>query len=230
MMEKDASKRYKTAEKLDRRLEHCIGDVHLEKRARQTGGRRSLALLISDIPRVPLLVGAGLVSFALAVATYVVVSSGEADADNLVNEVEVASAPPTPSEEDPTYELVRLDSVPQGAEVWFDGAQLGQTPLEVPRPPGSRMQVELRMEDYVTAHAEVSAGGNLRVVQLERAPQVVAEAEADDGGDEEAETASRRRRRRRSGGMRRSSTMEESAQETMASPPAMMNDPYERWD
>ncbi len=229
MMEKDASKRYRTAEKLDRRLEQCIGDVHLEKRARQTGGRRSLALLISDVPRIPLLIGAGLVSFALAVATYVVVSSGAADAAPMVEELEVASPPSVEAAQDTTYEVVRLDSVPQGAEVWFDGAQLGQTPLEVPRPPGSRMQVELRLPDYLTAHAEVRAGGNLRVVQLEREPQAAAEVQQ---ADAESASESEHRRRRRRSGMRRTQAMQESTAETMTThtTPAMMDDPYERWD
>jgi serine/threonine-protein kinase len=229
MIEKDPSRRYKTADRLDRRLETCIGDVILEKRARQTGGRRSLGLLLGDIPRVPVLAGLGLVSFALAVATYVIVSSDEAGADTIVNDILDVGNPPTSATVDESgYDLVRLDSVPTGAEVWFDGAQLGETPLEVRRPPGSRMQVELRKADFLTAHAEVAAGGELWVVEL-RPDREGAVAEA--SGDAPSNQRNRRNRRRRN--MRRQETATETATETMSADtetPAMMDDPYERWD
>jgi len=227
MIEKDSAKRYKTADRLDRKLETCVGDIALEKRARQTGGRRSLGLLIADVPRVPLLIAAGLVSFALAVASYVVVSSGEAGAETLAEDLPSLGAP-TSAAVDEDFELVRVDSVPSGAQVWFDGAQLGQTPLEVRRPPDSTMLVELRMANFLSAQTEVTAGGAERVVQLRREPEVVAEAGAE--AEEPEEEGNRRRRRR---GMRRQGMEEPSMGDTTMSDsimrPAMMEGPYERW-
>jgi hypothetical protein len=90
------------------------------------------------------------------------------------------------------------------------------------------MQVELRKADFLTAHAEVAAGGELWVVEL-RPDREGAVAEA--SGDAPSNQRNRRNRRRRN--MRRQETATETATETMSADtetPAMMDDPYERWD
>ena len=87
------------------------------------------------------------------------------------------------------------------------------------------MLVELRLDDYLTAHAEVVANGGRRLVELQREPAVVADVRPD--------AAEARRRRQRRNEMRRRQEMNQAAMGGMAAetPPMSMNmsDPYERW-
>jgi serine/threonine-protein kinase len=225
-MEKEPSKRPKTAEQLDRRLEACILDVHHEKKLRAEGGGG--ASLLGSLPRVPLAIGAMVIAAAFGIAAYVVASSGEASAGA---ESTFSSAPDaTPAARPPSDEgaaEVRITSEPSGAEIWFEGELLGATPLSVLRPAGSTTRVELRRDGYLTAFAELRAGEPRHVELTTRGDSTTPGTTS----THVAETARPRVRRR--GAMRRTSSETTSSTATMVevAAPSMMSseEPYEMW-
>ncbi|RLB53631.1 MAG: serine/threonine protein kinase [Deltaproteobacteria bacterium] len=216
-IEKDKGKRYKSAERLASRLESCIADVLVEKQIRSEGMHRSaLRRVLADIPFVPALIGAALITGAVGVATYVIMGSEGAAAAPVAPIAAIGSGPAVATTDPAT--LVSLSSIPEGAEVWFDGAQLGQTPIEVRRPAGSAMDVELRLPGHLPAHAQLTAGGAPRVIRM--TPLSTSPTEAP-----EAEPRPRMRRPRTA---RMTSRPEMTTrQEPSMAAPTM--DPYERW-
>jgi serine/threonine-protein kinase len=244
-IEKDPARRFKTAERFAMKLESCIADVE-----REIAGRRSrLGALrhgLQAAPKAPLAAGAAILVLAAAMATFMIARSGEAPPGAAIDD-----APPIANV--PSEPLVQLDglivtSEPPGAEVWSDGQLLGLTPLEMRRPHGSRMAVELRLEGFEPAEAALVADGRPHVVELTALPgERTAEAtdvaivpaepsdEVQDDGRRPIVSSERARRRaaaRRAARRRRSTAAQSSEADAPPPQPVTMagaEEPYERW-
>ena len=234
-VEKDPARRFKTADRFITKLELCVPEVDREIAARRSR-LGALRRRLEQAPRAPLAAGAGILTAALILAVYLVLRTDPVTPTEPMTNVsapERAAGPVTAS-------LV-VESEPEGAEVWADGQLLGHTPLSVTRPSGARLPVELRMDGFETARADLIANGEPHVVLLhaDAAPAEPAAALAfDDAQPGEAEEASdatpsrrarRRARRRRAARARRS---EPDTTQPASTSPAMEtsgDEPYERW-
>ncbi len=231
-VEKDPVRRFKTAERFALKLEACLADVEHE-----IAGRKSvwgaLRRTLRTLPKAPLAAGAGVLTFAVALAVFMVVSAGPGDDDAPELDRAAERAPGEPPGNRTAELTVRSD--PPGAEVWWEGSMLGTTPLTVRRPRGSHMGVELRMEGFEEAEADLVADGGNHTVRLTAiAEEELAEAPAT-AETEEVRTARRRVRARRTRPGRRAGAMRSERDDEQASPmataadPASVEEPYERW-
>ncbi len=68
-----------------------------------------------------------------------------------------SAAQPGPVRPGPDAEAIRVVSYPSGAALVIDGAILGYTPAQFPRPTSGTRQLELRLEGYITEAVHIAA-------------------------------------------------------------------------
>jgi predicted Ser/Thr protein kinase len=105
----------------------------------------------------------------------------------------VVTPPPTPDPEPggshdvaaaTTVDVIRIDSVPPRAVVLVEGAIVGTTPLDVPRPREGELAIELRARGHVSRSLTLSAAtGEEIVASLERVRRTNRESEGSEQVD-----------------------------------------------
>jgi serine/threonine-protein kinase len=224
---KEPEDRFDNADEFEAELEACLPDVIAEADRFASGRSSGFLETVGSLPRIPLAIGGGLVTAAVALAIAIVVSSGpdevaEArDVTQLPTETgeptRIARAPaeePAPAPE-PTSTDVELRSDPSGAEIWRGDERVGETPHTFALGEDESVRVTLRLDGHRDEDVELtSAAAPTREVGLER--------------EQTARSPMRRGRRprRRQREEPRSST--EPAERP--APPSQSGDPYERFD
>ncbi|HEX7476351.1 MAG TPA: serine/threonine-protein kinase [Polyangiales bacterium] len=192
-LEKDAHKRFQSADEFDQALAQCLPEV---ERLERNGGQPSLLDRVSRVSMVPrdnrgkvvLAVAAaavllGLVTYALwprpnaggvspVVSVQVPAASEQAQAAQPGAGTTTTLAANTPAAVEPKPAVVTLQTEPSGAEVWRNGMQLGVTPLEIVVPPGETTSVSLHKPGYVEHTVEVGQSPTARTVALTQLPAV----------------------------------------------------------
>jgi serine/threonine-protein kinase len=131
-----------------------------------------------------------------AVAPIAVEAVGDVDADDAVEAVgtgaSAGSTGPAPTVEPESagsddvasgnaVDVIRIDSVPPRAVVLVEGAIVGTTPLDVPRPREGELAIELRARGHVPRSLTLSAAtGEEVVASLERVRRTNRESDAPD--------------------------------------------------
>jgi tRNA A-37 threonylcarbamoyl transferase component Bud32 len=171
-LEKHADRRFASAEEFEQALAAAREDVAAEKAA-AAEGRRSTPLARFDLSRVPrgaVLLAAGVVLLATAIAALTVLG-GSPEPEPVV----VAALPAVPalpatapaaSSPAPLVRSVTVLSEPDGARVYRDELLLGTTPLVVEARPGAA-PLTLRLERHEDATLDLAAAGPTATVSLE---------------------------------------------------------------
>jgi eukaryotic-like serine/threonine-protein kinase len=211
-IEKDRDRRFSSAASFAEALSATLPDVDREAVERTS--------MKPTVPKLPLALAGLVVLLAVCASTYLIVTSGAADAET-TRAVVRHDTPPAPSE--PESADLRVDSTPSGASVVWSGQELGVTPFTVRRPQGSVLEVEVRLHGYETARLEVRAG-EARSVELVRLP--VAAEPPPEPEQTVAVRADPPRRGRNGRAGRNPATADRGGEAAMAS---MSEEPYERW-
>jgi serine/threonine-protein kinase len=201
-MEKDRDRRFSSAASFAEALSATLLDVDREVNERAAGK--------PSFPKLPLALAGLVVLVAVCASTYLIVTSGAADAEP-TRAIVRHEVPPPPAE--PESADLRVDSIPSGASVVYAGQELGVTPFTVRRPVGSLLEVEVRLAGYEPATLAVRAGEARSVELVREAPAPIVEVA------EEVRTGGRPRVR-----VGRDRVMTEEPAMT-----AMSDEPYERW-
>ncbi|MFK7998945.1 MAG: serine/threonine protein kinase [Polyangiales bacterium] len=151
---KSPDRRYQDATKFIEALEKCVPELETY-RARPTGVFRA------QRERAPIWIAALILLLSALIAGWIIMSG---DAEVLPEptpppRATVVDPPPLPEPPELTPEIltVQVESQPPGAEVWADAVLQGTTPLALEIGPDEQISVELRLEGFETAQAELSA-------------------------------------------------------------------------
>jgi serine/threonine-protein kinase len=224
-IEKDANKRFKSAEDVSRKLEAVLPDVERTVQEMYEGRTSGFRAFVRDM-RGPLAIAGSLLAASIVAFVVIVAGTGEAEGvGELATEraaaggaAPVGNRPTAVDEPAPSVDIdvetstVAVTSSPEGAEVWWRGSRLGTTPVDVPVPAGASMDVELRLDGHRAQSVTLVAGAEPTTATLEPVPR---------RGADPASTA--RRPPRRSARMQDVQTMDA----VMQSEPATMM--YEEW-
>ncbi|MGE0786200.1 MAG: protein kinase [Sandaracinaceae bacterium] len=223
-LEKQPEDRFGSADEFESALAAALPDVAEEAERFANGRPSAMMTAFRELPRVPLIIGAAVVTLALGASIALVVGSGPSDAtatDRVSGGPPVATAavPSLPTQAPVPARSIIVRSTPPLAEVRVNGSLVGNAPCDVDVSSGP-VSATVQLAGYLARQVEIGPGSAPIVdVALEREPAPT------------VEPVTPRRR-----GVRRSSAGNESAGEASgasSSPPAgtSPDEPhYEVWD
>ena len=226
-IEKDPQRRFQSAEQMMMALDVCLDEVGTAEL--RTGTFDRLGRRLRVVPAWSWIVLTAAIAFIVGGVAW---ATAEEPAPIRTARPSI-SREPRPAKTR-SAEVAILLSVPEGAEVFHEGASLGHTPLRLEMVPGRQMEVSLQKEGYDEATGQLVADARTRTVIL------TPESE----GEEAAEPQQRpsRRTQRRAAHVRRArrsqmraAAMRQDPRPTKTSEPASMDAPprdpyYERFD
>jgi serine/threonine-protein kinase len=161
-LEKDANKRFSTAEQFEQALAASYPDIERERELR-AAGRRSSSNVMQDRRYVPHAIAGAVALLAVLGAVGVALLPDEDDAN-----VEILP-PPTLPPTTPVVVATRrvlVDSTPSGAQIWRGTEQIGTTPMTFDWVPGQPSALELRLDRHLPARLDLATAHDAENVAL----------------------------------------------------------------